>query len=89
MSLFYFHLVSDGELVRDHKGKEFSDLVEAYYYVRSLIHKAVMYDIDWEGWSIRITDASDRSILSVLFPQTSHYCSEKDKKDLLDHGTTG
>jgi hypothetical protein len=86
MSLFYFHLVSDGEFIRDHRGKEFSDLVEAYYHVRSLIHKAVTYDIDWRGWSIRITDASDRSILTVLFPQTSHYYSEKEP---LDHGAAG
>jgi hypothetical protein len=86
MSLFYFHLVSDKEIIRDHQGKEFLNLVEAYYHVRSLIHKAVTYDIDWRGWSIRITDASDRSILTVLFPQASHYDSEKDS---LGQGVTG
>jgi hypothetical protein len=72
MSLFYFHLVSDEEFIPDHQGKEFSSLVEAYCHVRSLMNKAVMYDVDWRGWSIKITDVNDRSILSVLFPQSSH-----------------
>jgi len=39
-----------------------------------LIHKMVLLDdMDWRGWSVNVTDASNRSVLSVLFPQASFY----------------
>jgi hypothetical protein len=38
-----------------------------------LIHKMVLLDdLDWRGWSVRVADASGRSVLSVLFPQMSY-----------------
>ena len=88
MSLFYFHLVSHEQFIRDDRGKEFNDLIEAYSHVRSLIHKAIMYDLDWRGWSIKIADANDESKLSVLFPQGAHYYSEK-CAGLPDRGPSG
>ena len=37
-----------------------------------LIQKMVLLDdLDWRGWSINVTDASNQSVLSVLFPQVS------------------
>ena len=75
MRLYYFHLVSREEFIRDYQGKDFSDLVGAYRHARSLIHKAVTWDFEWRGWSIRIVDVNGRSTLSVLFPQPSHHAT--------------
>ena len=32
--------------------------------------------MDWRGWSINITDAHDRPVLSVLFPQALDLASQ-------------
>ena len=69
MSLYYFHLRSREEVICDYEGKDFSDLFGAYHHASSLIQKAVTWDFDWRGWSIRIVDVNGRSTLSVLFPQ--------------------
>src|SRR5215510_4561250 len=70
MSLFFFHLVSKDEFIRDDKGKQFGDIFEAYCFASSLVHKALLYDVgDWRGWSIKITEPDGRSRLTVLFPQ--------------------
>jgi len=39
-------------------------------YAMQVVYKIVSLDgADWRGWSIRVTDGTGRSILSVLFPQ--------------------
>ena len=56
--------------VHDNEGREFADLSAAHRHAVRLIHKAVEHDdMDWRGWSINITDAHYRPMLSVLFPQ--------------------
>jgi hypothetical protein len=72
MSKFFFHVTSKGDFVRDFKGRELTDLSTAHRHAMLLIHKMVsLDDMDWRGWSINVTDASNRSVLSVLFPQMS------------------
>jgi hypothetical protein len=68
MSLYYFHLVSRKEFIRDYQGNDFSELINACCHAKSLVQKAVSFDVDWRGWSIRIVDVDGRSIVSVLFP---------------------
>jgi hypothetical protein len=71
MPRFFFNVASREDTVLDTKGREFTDLACAHRHAMLLIHKMVMLDDgDWRGWSINVTDASHRSVLSVLFPQT-------------------
>jgi hypothetical protein len=70
MNRFFFHIASKDDSVFDTKGGEFSDLAAAHRHAMLLIHKMVLLDdMDWQGWSINVTDANNRSVLSVLFPQ--------------------
>jgi hypothetical protein len=75
MNRFFFNLVSKDNKICDPNGKEFSDLSYAHRHAMLLIHKIAMLDdeSDWQGWSIEVTDANHRSILSVLFPQTPRF----------------
>ena len=75
MTRFFFNLVSKDNKICDPNGKEFSDLSYAHQHAMRLIHKITMLDdeSDWQGWSIEVTDASNRSVLSVLFPQTPRF----------------
>jgi hypothetical protein len=68
MNRFYFHLASKDNTIFDDKGRDFSDLAAAHMHAMLMIHKMVaLDDVDWRGWSIKVTDASQRSVLSVLF----------------------
>jgi hypothetical protein len=82
MNHFFFHLVSNEVRICDPKGKVFSDLYCAHRHAMLLIYKMVMLDeeSEWRGWSIEVTDASNRSLLSVLFPQMSR-CRSKRQLD--------
>ena len=76
MSHFFFHIASGADCVFDDNGREFSDLATAHRHAMMLIQKMMVLDdddTDWRGWSINVTDASNRSVLSVLFPQTSYF----------------
>jgi len=90
MNRFFFHLVGTDTRLCDHKGKEFSDLSYAHRHAMLLIHKMVTLDdeSDWQGWSIEVTDASDRSVLSVLFPQASRFQFKRPAR-LSDRDTAG
>jgi hypothetical protein len=71
MVRFYFHLASkDGNIILDTKGYEFSDLATAHRHAVMLINKMVLLttDVEWQGWSMKVTNENNRSILSVLFP---------------------
>jgi hypothetical protein len=73
MHRFFFHLASNDNTIFDDKGRELSDLAAAHRHAMLQIHKMVaLDDMDWRGWSINVTDANHRSVLTVLFPQT--YC---------------
>jgi hypothetical protein len=70
MNRFFFNLVGKDTKICDPNGKEFSDLAYAHRHAMLLIHKIAVLDeeSDWQGWSIEVTDANNRSVLSVLFP---------------------
>ena len=52
----------------------------AHYHATMLVHKMVsLDDMDWRGWSIKVTAADGRSVLSVLFPQVSCFQSANSK----------
>ncbi|MET0531972.1 MAG: hypothetical protein ABW003_27185 [Microvirga sp.] len=74
MQRYFFHfLCKEEEFVSDTKGHELEDLAAAHRHAMQLIHKMIAHDdLDWKGWSIKITDASGRSVLSVLCPQFSY-----------------
>jgi hypothetical protein len=73
MTRFFFNLATQGTTISDSKGREFADLAAAHRHAMQLVYKMVLLDgTDWEGWYIRITDPENRSLLVVLFPQTSH-----------------
>jgi hypothetical protein len=72
MSRFFFHLASKENNILDTNGREFSDLATAHRHAVLLINKMILLgDVEWQGWSINVTDANGRSVLSVLFPVTS------------------
>ena len=74
MQRFFFNFSSKDDTIPDTKGREFSDLAAAHRHAMLLIHKMVsLDDMDWQGWSINVTDTSNRSMLSVLFPQMPYY----------------
>jgi hypothetical protein len=71
MTRFFFNLASKDNTVFDDKGRDLIDLAAAHRHAMLLIHKMVaLDDVDWRGWSINVADASQRSVLSVLFPQS-------------------
>ena len=77
MTRFYFHWASRENTICDEKGRDFSDLAAAHRHAMLLIHKMVALDdvdVDWRGWCINVTDATQRSKLTVLFPQS--YCRQ-------------
>ena len=77
MNQFFFHLASKDDKILDTRGREFSDLAAAHRHAMQMIRKLVLLDdMDWRGWSVDVNNASNRSVLSVLFPQTSYFQSE-------------
>ena len=89
MDRFFFNLVGKETKICDPKGKEFSDLARAHRHAMLLIHKIAVLDdeSDWQGWSIEVTDASNRSVLSVLFPDTSRF--QFKRRERVDRDSVG
>jgi len=80
MNRFFFHFSFKDELITDTGGRECHDLLAAHYHATMLVHKMVsLDDMDWRGWSIKVTAADGRSVLSVLFPQVSCFQSANSK----------
>jgi Domain of unknown function (DUF6894) len=85
MTRFFFHLAAKDKTICDTKGREFVDLAGAHRHAVLLIHKMTLLDeVDWQGWSIKLTDANNRSVLSVLFPQTSYLQSKSFSTKQMD-----
>ena len=79
MTRYFFHFSSKDDTIHDSQGRELSDLSAAHRHAMALVHKVVlMDDVDWRGWSIKIADVDNRSVLSVLFPQAS--CFDYNRK---------
>ena len=71
---FFFNLASKDNTISDTRGREFLDLAAAHRHAMLLIQKMIQLDdMDWRGWSINVTNTSNRSVLSVLFPQMSYF----------------
>ena len=97
MNRLFFNLVSKDRRISDTRGAECGDLASAHRHAMIVIHKLVLMDeeSDWQGWSIDVTDASNRSVLSVLFPQMSYFpfrgriikSEERDSRLLKDEGS--
>ena len=74
MARYFFNFSSREETIHDTKGAEFTDLASAHRHAMVLIYRMVLLDeLDWTGWSVDVTDANHRSILTVLFPQSCHW----------------
>jgi len=85
MTRFFFHLAAKDKTICDTKGREFVDLASAHRHAVLLIHKMTLLDeVDWQGWSIKLTDANNRSVLSVLFPQTPYLQSKSFSTKQMD-----
>ena len=70
MKRYFFHISSKDGVISDAKGCELGDLASAHRHAMLLIYKMVLLDdLDWRGWSVKVSDSSGRSALSVLFPQ--------------------
>jgi hypothetical protein len=82
MARFFFHFSSKHKFVRDPKGRELNDIGAAHRHALLLINKAVLllsHELDWSGWSIEISDATGRTVLSVLFPGLRKHMSTHHK----------
>jgi hypothetical protein len=76
MARFFFHFSSKQNLVRDPNGRELEDVSAAYQHALLLMEKSIVllsHEVDWRGWSISVSDASGRRVLSVLFPMSDRY----------------
>ena len=75
MNRLFFHFWSRRRLIRDTEGRVLSDLAAAHRHAMLLIHKAAVQldGLDWHGWSVRVTDEADRTVLNVLFPQGRYF----------------
>jgi hypothetical protein len=81
MSRFFFHIESGDDRIFVTNGRELGDLATAHRHAMRLIQKMVLLDdLDWRGWSINVTDASNQSVLSVLFPQVSYFQCRKESR---------
>jgi hypothetical protein len=81
MKRYFFNLASKDTNISDTKGREFSDLAGAHRHAMLLIHRmTLLEDVEWQGWSINVTDENRRSELSVLFPQVSCFQHDKAKQ---------
>jgi hypothetical protein len=76
MVRFFFHFSSKQKLVRDRYGRELEDVSAAYRHALLLIEKSIVLlldEVDWKGWSIKVSDATGRTVLGVLFPVSDRY----------------
>src|SRR5262249_4050584 len=73
MARFFFHFVSKGKFIWDPNGRELENVGAAHQHALLLIEKSVLllsHEVDWKGWSINVSDASDHVLLSVLFARS-------------------
>jgi hypothetical protein len=69
MSQYIFHITLDGAFVQTWGCRELTDLAAAHEHAMLIIYKMMsLDDMDWQGWSIKVTDARNHSVLSVIFP---------------------
>jgi hypothetical protein len=69
---YLFRFSSATECVPDNVGTELPHLKAAHLHAVELIDKTArfMSDVsDWRGWRIVVTDGTEQSLLTVLFPR--------------------
>jgi hypothetical protein len=68
-SRFFFHLVSDAEVIRDEDGVTLSlhdsILLCAARAIEDLRQEGFFAAGEWQGWRIEITDCTGRTVLKV------------------------
>jgi hypothetical protein len=66
---YYFHLVSEHEVILDREGVEVADLAEAgaeaLKAVEELRQEGPSAATDWAGWWLEVTDASGVVVFSI------------------------
>jgi hypothetical protein len=71
MPRFYFHISTKENVLRDEEGVELADLAAAHDCGIQIMYGTMLYDPeeeDWRGWMIKIADAKDRTLLTLLYP---------------------
>jgi hypothetical protein len=71
MPRFYFHVSTKETVLRDEQGVELTDLAAAHDCGIQIMYGTMLYDPeeeDWRGWMIKIADAKDRTLLTLLYP---------------------
>src|SRR5690349_17305974 len=69
MSQYIFQITLDGAVVQTFNCRELNNLAAAHQHAMLIIYKMMsLDDMDWRGWSIKVSDASNCSVLSVIFP---------------------
>jgi hypothetical protein len=65
---FFFHLICDGEVIRDEKGvnlaTEDGALICAAQAIQELRQEGFFASGEWQGWQMEVTDCAGRTILS-------------------------
>jgi hypothetical protein len=71
---FYFHLSGPDQDFRDPIGSDLSDILAAHSRAMLLADRVMMFsgfadqDIDFRRWTVKVTDASQNLLITVLFP---------------------
>ena len=69
MARYYFHLVSEHEVILDEEGVEVADLAEAgteaLKAIEEFRRESPSAAKGWEGWWLEVTDASGAVVFSI------------------------
>ena len=75
MSKFFFHLSApDESFRRDDVGYDLIDLAAAHFRAKQFARRVMSFaslmncDPDWRRWLVKVTDGSQRPVLTVIFP---------------------
>jgi hypothetical protein len=83
-SRFFFHLVSDAEVIRDEDGVTLSlhdgVLLCAARAIEDLRQEGFFAAGEWQGWQIEITDCTGRTVLRIPLG-----CSGVEQRPLAVH----
>lgn len=74
MPHFYFHLSAPDQDFQDPIGADLSDICAAHSRAMLLADRVMMFsgfadqDLDFRRWTVRVTDASQNLLMTILFP---------------------
>jgi hypothetical protein len=91
MSKFFFHLSApDESFRRDEIGYDLIDLAAAHIRAKQFARRVMSFpslmkcETDWRRWLVKVTDASQRPVLTLVFP--THLVSEEWRGDAQMNG---